>query len=82
MPADPPERRPRFLHRSTRPPAPRNRGPPDRRHLPRHIHRHPVYATAAWLAVVNPGSNTTPALRQLLTTAHDRARTAFNRHTT
>ncbi|MFF3438480.1 DUF6194 family protein [Streptosporangium sp. NPDC002721] len=35
---------------------------------------HPVYGTLGWLAVVNPGPRTEPAVRELLRTAHDLAR--------
>ncbi|MGW4244378.1 DUF6194 family protein [Nocardia sp. NPDC004722] len=40
---------------------------------------HPTYATAAWLAVVNPGPATEPTIKSLLTEAHHRARTAYLR---
>ncbi|MGW2666299.1 DUF6194 family protein [Nocardia tengchongensis] len=35
---------------------------------------HPVYASAAWLSVINPDT-TTPTVKELLVLAHDRART-------
>ncbi|MFI5716885.1 DUF6194 family protein [Nocardia sp. NPDC051750] len=35
---------------------------------------HPVYGTAGWLAVVDPGPRTAPTIRELIRTAHDRAR--------
>ncbi|MEU8705012.1 DUF6194 family protein [Streptomyces sp. NPDC048565] len=35
---------------------------------------HPVYGSAAWLAVVNPGPRTEAVVRRLLREAHDRAR--------
>ncbi|MBU3060485.1 hypothetical protein KO481_02980 [Nocardia sp. NEAU-G5] len=35
---------------------------------------HPTYASAGWLAVVNPGVETEAATRDLLRIAHDRAR--------
>ncbi|MEU8379332.1 DUF6194 family protein [Streptosporangium sp. NPDC048865] len=35
---------------------------------------HPVYGELGWLAVVNPGPRTEPAVRELLRTAHDLAR--------
>lgn len=35
---------------------------------------HPVYGTAGWLAVVDPGPRTSAAVRELLGTAHGRAR--------
>ncbi|GAA3022803.1 DUF6194 family protein [Streptosporangium longisporum] len=35
---------------------------------------HPVYGTLGWLAVVNPGPRTEPAVRELLRAAHDLAR--------
>ncbi|WP_067536408.1 DUF6194 family protein [Nocardia crassostreae] len=40
---------------------------------------HPVYGTAAWLAVVNPAANTRDPIRDLLREAHDRARTRYER---
>ncbi|MFC4377318.1 DUF6194 family protein [Nocardia halotolerans] len=40
---------------------------------------HPTYAAAHWLAVVNPGERTTGTVRELLRTAHDRARIRFDR---
>ncbi|MBB5917375.1 hypothetical protein BJY24_006287 [Nocardia transvalensis] len=40
---------------------------------------HPVYGTAGWLAVVNPGANTDQAVRDLLRAAHDRARARYER---
>lgn len=40
---------------------------------------HPVYGTAAWLAVVNPGPRTDARLRDLLQTAHARARSRYER---
>lgn len=42
---------------------------------------HPVYGTAGWLAVVNPGERTDATVRELLRTAHDRARTRLERRT-
>ncbi|MEU1980298.1 DUF6194 family protein [Nocardia sp. NPDC019395] len=41
---------------------------------------HPVYATAGWLAVVDPGPGTAQAVREMLRTAHDRARSRSRRH--
>ncbi|WP_405493935.1 DUF6194 family protein [Nocardia sp. NBC_00511] len=38
---------------------------------------HPVYAGAAWLAVVNPGPGTARAVEGLLVAAHSRARGRF-----
>ncbi|MFB4300862.1 DUF6194 family protein [Actinomadura sp. NTSP31] len=38
---------------------------------------HPVYA--GWLAVVNPGAGTEAAVRELLRTAHDLARSRYER---
>jgi len=35
---------------------------------------HPVYGSAGWLSVVDPGPRTTGALRELLRAAHERAR--------
>ncbi|MEV0355882.1 DUF6194 family protein [Nocardia sp. NPDC050697] len=40
---------------------------------------HPLYAGAGWLAVVNPGARTAPALPELLRTAHAGARAAHQR---
>lgn len=40
---------------------------------------HPIYGTAGWLAVVNPGSRTETATRELLHTAHHLARTRHQR---
>ncbi|MFE4594682.1 DUF6194 family protein [Streptomyces laurentii] len=43
---------------------------------------HPLYAAAAWLAVVNPGERTEAATRDLLRTAHRLARARHDRRTT
>lgn len=40
---------------------------------------HPLYAGAAWLAVVNPGAKTAPGLPALLAAAHARAKAARER---
>lgn len=40
---------------------------------------HPVYASAGWLAVVNPGPHTEEPIRDLLRTAHERARARYER---
>jgi hypothetical protein len=40
---------------------------------------HPVYGALGWLAVVNPGARTEPAIRELLRTAHDLARSRYRR---
>ncbi|MCG5215306.1 DUF6194 family protein [Streptosporangium soli] len=40
---------------------------------------HPVYGTVGWLAVVNPGSRTEAATRELLRTAYDLARSRYER---
>lgn len=40
---------------------------------------HPVYGPLGWLAVVNPGPRTEPAIRELLRTAHDLARSRYRR---
>ncbi|GAB2718491.1 DUF6194 family protein [Nocardia thraciensis] len=40
---------------------------------------HPVYGSARWLAVVNPGPATDTPARELLRTAHDRARSRYER---
>ncbi|MGS2808546.1 DUF6194 family protein [Nocardia sp. MW-W600-9] len=42
---------------------------------------HPVYAAADWLAVVNPGERTDTVVRDLLRTAHERARIRVERRT-
>ena len=40
---------------------------------------HPVYGSAAWLAVVNPGARTESATRDLLRTAYELARARYER---
>ncbi|WP_280263866.1 DUF6194 family protein [Nocardia wallacei] len=40
---------------------------------------HPVYGSAAWLAIVNPGPSTEAPARELLRAAHDRARSRYER---
>ncbi|MFE9784233.1 DUF6194 family protein [Nocardia salmonicida] len=40
---------------------------------------HPLYASANWLAVVNPGAATEASVREMLREAHDRARTRSER---
>ncbi|WP_067564612.1 DUF6194 family protein [Nocardia acidivorans] len=40
---------------------------------------HPVYATAGWLSVINPESATDPVVKDLLATAHVRARSRYDR---
>ncbi|MCI2422042.1 DUF6194 family protein [Saccharopolyspora sp. K220] len=40
---------------------------------------HPLYGKLGWLAVVNPGTRTEPAIRELLRTAHHLARTRRER---
>ncbi|MFE0024432.1 DUF6194 family protein [Amycolatopsis sp. NPDC059021] len=40
---------------------------------------HPVYGTAGWLAVVNPGPRTGTAVRELLRAAYDLARSRYER---
>lgn len=40
---------------------------------------HPVYGTMGWLAVVNPGPRTDEPVRELLQTAHRRARARYER---
>jgi hypothetical protein len=40
---------------------------------------HPVYGSAGWLAVIEPGHRTETAVRELLRLAHDRARTQYER---
>ena len=41
---------------------------------------HPVYASAGWLAVVNPGRRTGAITRALLSAAHEDARARYERH--
>ncbi|MGW4714427.1 DUF6194 family protein [Nocardia sp. NPDC004260] len=43
---------------------------------------HPVYASAGWLAVINPGPRTSTPTRELLRTAYQRARTRYERRAT
>lgn len=40
---------------------------------------HPVYGSAGWIAVVNPGPATTDTVLRLLRAAHDAARTRYAR---
>ncbi|MEV4253961.1 DUF6194 family protein [Spirillospora sp. NPDC049652] len=40
---------------------------------------HPVYGAAGWVAVVNPGPRTGPAVRDLLSLAHGLARDRYER---
>ncbi|MGW8728120.1 DUF6194 family protein [Streptomyces sp. NPDC055808] len=40
---------------------------------------HPVYGSAGWLAVVNPGRGTDAAVRELLRKAHHLARSRYER---
>ncbi|MEV0847362.1 DUF6194 family protein [Streptomyces sp. NPDC049954] len=42
---------------------------------------HPVYASAGWLAVVNPGRRTAKAIRELIAEAHGAARSRHGRRT-
>ncbi|WP_030025086.1 DUF6194 family protein [Streptomyces monomycini] len=42
---------------------------------------HPVYGTAGWLAVVNPGERTEASTRELLRVAHHFARSRHERRT-
>ena len=55
--------------RAPRDPAPEPADTPDDT-----VTAHPVYGSAGWLAVVNPGPRTTTATRDLLRTAHALAR--------
>jgi hypothetical protein len=41
---------------------------------------HPVYASAGWVAVLNPGPRTTDSTRELLRISYDAARDRFHRH--
>ncbi len=43
------------------------------------LRAHPVYGRSGWLAVINPGPRTDALTRQLLTDAHDKARTRHHR---
>ncbi len=43
------------------------------------VNPHPVYGALGWIAVVNPGEKTMPAVLQLLRDAHDAARARFER---
>ena len=43
---------------------------------------HPVYAAQSWLSVLNPGANTSEAVKTLLTEAHERARTRYDKKAT
>ncbi|WP_326726333.1 DUF6194 family protein [Streptomyces sp. NBC_00243] len=40
---------------------------------------HPVYGALGWISVVNPGERTTDTVVQLLLSAHDAARSRFER---
>ena len=40
---------------------------------------HPIYATQSWLSVLNQESATSETVRDLLTEAHDRARTRYKK---
>lgn len=40
---------------------------------------HPVYAAQSWLSVLNPGAETTESVKALLTEAHERARTRYDK---
>ena len=43
------------------------------------VFAHPVYGNLHWLAVVNPGPRTESVVRELLRSAHDRARSRHQR---
>ncbi|MGK8520973.1 DUF6194 family protein [Nocardia asteroides] len=43
---------------------------------------HPVYGSAGWLAIVNPGERTGEAMLGLLRTAYERARSRYERRAT
>ncbi|MGW4635941.1 DUF6194 family protein [Nocardia sp. NPDC004415] len=47
--------------------------------VPDTVHAHPLYAAAGWLAVVDPAERTADTLRELLRTAHERARQRYER---
>lgn len=47
--------------------------------VPDVVMAHPVYGQLGWLAVVNPGSRTEPAIRELLCAAHQLARSRHER---
>ncbi|OUS95262.1 DUF6194 family protein [Rhodococcus sp. NCIMB 12038] len=60
--------------------APREQGTPDvDAGAPDTVVAHPVYGSAAWLAVVNPGPRTSGLTRELLCTAYTLARTRYER---
>lgn len=42
---------------------------------------HPVYASAGWVSVVDPGTATTQTVHELLRSAHSRARDTYERRT-
>ncbi|WP_280259663.1 DUF6194 family protein [Nocardia abscessus] len=42
---------------------------------------HPIYKSAGWLAIVNPGQRTTDPTRELLHTAYNLARSRYKRRT-
>ncbi|MFR9766932.1 DUF6194 family protein [Nocardia sp. SC052] len=58
---------------------PRERSTPDNPSATDTVIPHPVYASAAWLAVINPGPRTTAPTRTLLRTAYDLARSRHER---
>ncbi|MGW5376215.1 DUF6194 family protein [Nocardia sp. NPDC003999] len=58
---------------------PRERSAPDNPSTTDTVIPHPVYASAAWLAVINPGPRTTAPTRTLLRTAYDLARSRHER---
>lgn len=45
------------------------------------VFAHPVYGTAGWLAVVDPGPRTAEPIRELLHAAYERARSRAHRRT-
>lgn len=43
------------------------------------VFAHPVYSSAGWLAVVNPGQRTAEPIREMLQAAYHRARSRYER---
>ncbi|MFI5982559.1 DUF6194 family protein [Streptomyces sp. NPDC051555] len=59
--------------------APREPAPDDDLGVTDAVFAHPVYGSAGWLAVVNPGRRTDAAVRELLRKAHHLARARYER---
>lgn len=58
---------------------PRDNGAGPQPGTPDTVRAHPVYGSAGWLAVVNPGPDTAAATRDLLVAAHGLARARHER---